>query len=116
MTRVPAPAHETPRAAPAVQFRVWHLALLVLYVALAIVNIQDQRRAEPALIALAAAGFVAYGLLGWLGWRSARRHLARLGPAPRLALYLVAMAGLFLVATVVYLGLESVYLGVRFPV
>ena len=55
--------------APAVQLRVWHLALLVLFVAVAIKNIQDQRRSEPALIALAVSGFVAYGVLGWLGWR-----------------------------------------------
>jgi hypothetical protein len=97
--------------APAVQFRVWHLALLVLYVAVAIVNIQDQRRGEPALIALAASGFAAYGLLGVLAWRFARRLEGRLGPLPLLTLYLVAMAAMFLVATVTYLVAERLYLG-----
>jgi hypothetical protein len=104
----------TRRAVPPVQFRVWHLALLVLFVAVAIVNIQDQRRGEPALVALAASGFAAYGLLGVLAWRFARRFQPRLGEAPLLALYLVAMAALFLVATVAYLAIEYLYLVGRF--
>lgn len=92
------------------QFRVWHLALLVFFVAIAIVNIQDQRRTEPALIALAVSGFVLYGILGWLGWRVARRFAARLGPTLLLILYLVAMAALFLAATMIYLIVEQLYL------
>jgi hypothetical protein len=76
----------------------------------AIVNIQDQRRSEPALIALAAAGFVLYGLIGWVGWRLARRLERRLGSVALLAAYLSAMAGLVIVATVVYLVLEHLYL------
>jgi hypothetical protein len=98
------------RTEPLGRLRIWHLALLVLFVAVAIVNIQDQRRSEPALIVLACAGFLGYGLLGWLGWRTARRFEARLGMMPLLILYLVAMAGLFLLATVVYLAIEHVYL------
>ena len=90
--------------------RVWHLWLLALFVAVAIVNIQDQRHHEPALIALAAAGFALYGLIGWVGWRLARGLERRLGRAPLLAAYLTAMAGLFMVATVVYLICEQVYL------
>ena len=106
-------------ALPMVQFRVWHLWLLALFVAIAIVNIQDQRRSEPALIALASAGFVLYGLLGGGAWCVARRLRPRLGTVPVLALYLVAMAGLFLISTVVYLLLEHHYLvggfsGLRF--
>jgi hypothetical protein len=100
----------TERVAPIGQVRVWHLALLVLYVAIAIVNIQDQRRTAPPLIALASAGFVLYGLLGWLGWRAARHHLGGLGELGRLAAYLSAMAGLFLLATVVYLAAEFAWL------
>ena len=46
-----------------VQFRIWHLWLLALFVAMAIVNIRDQGRSEPALVALAAAGFGLYGLI-----------------------------------------------------
>src|SRR4051812_1381896 len=65
----PSERHETPPRG----LRVWHLWLLSLFVAVAIVNIQDQRRSEPALIALATAGFVLYGLIGWAGWRLARR-------------------------------------------
>jgi hypothetical protein len=105
-----------PSSRPLAGLRVWHLALLVLFVAVAIRNIQDQGRREPALIALAVAGFVAYGLLGWLGWRLARRFEARIGATALLALYLVAMSALFLVATVVYLLIEYRYLthGLRF--
>ena len=35
------------------QPRIWHLSLLVLFVAIAIADIQDQRVHEPFLIALA---------------------------------------------------------------
>lgn len=97
-------------ALPLVQFRIWHLWLLALFVAMAIVNIRDQGRSEPALVALAAAGFALYGLLAWGAWCLARRLRPRLGMIPVLALYLVAMAGLFLVATVIYLLLEYDYL------
>jgi hypothetical protein len=105
MTERPHPP-PTLRTAPLGQLRVWHLALLVLFVAIAIVNIQDQRPPRPGLIALAASGFVLYWLLGWAGWRIARRFEARLGPTLLFVLYLVAMAGLFLVATVVYVLVE----------
>ena len=91
------------------RLRIWHLALLVLFVAIAIVNIQDQRASEPALIALAAGGFVLYGLLGWVGWRIARRYEARLGLTVLVILYLTAMAGLFLMATIAYLVIEHLY-------
>ena len=104
----------TQRFVPALQFKVWQLAFLVLFVAVAIVNIQDQRAGEPALIALASAGFVAYGLLGWLGWRFARRFEARLGRTPLLVVYLIATSVLFMVATLVYLVIEYAYHGGRF--
>jgi hypothetical protein len=91
------------RVASGFQLRIWHLALLVLFVAIAIVNIQDQRLEDPRLIALAGAGFVLYWVLGWLGWRLARRFESRLGVTPVLIFYLTAMAGLFLVATGVFL-------------
>ena len=74
--------------------------------AIAIANIQDQRPPTPGLVALAASGFVLYGLLGWAGWRFARRFEARLGPTLLLVLYLAAMAMLFLVATLVYVAVE----------
>ena len=97
------PLHQS---APLGQLRVWHLALLVLFVAVAIANIQDQRPPTPGLVALAASGFVLYGLLGWVGWRFARRFEARIGSTPLLVLYLAAMAMLFLVATLVYVAVE----------
>jgi hypothetical protein len=97
------------RARPA-GLRVWHLSLLSVLVAVAIVNIQDQRRTEPALIALAAGGFVLYTVLGWAGWRVARQFRHTLGEVPLVVLYLAAMAALFFVATVVYLLLEHLYL------
>jgi hypothetical protein len=94
---------------PLVQFRVWHLGLLSLFVAIGIVNIQDQRQSDPTLIALAVAGFVLYGLLGWGAWRLVRRLRSRLGRIAVLALYLVAMTGLFMVATISYLLIEHAF-------
>jgi hypothetical protein len=99
----------TPTSAPIFQLRVWHLGLLVLFVAIAIVNIQDQRLEDPKLIALAAAGFVLYWILGWLGWRFARRFEARLGALPVLILYLTAMAALFLIASGIFLMIMLAY-------
>jgi hypothetical protein len=101
-------------ATPVVQFRVWQLALLVLFVAVAIANIQDQGCREPALIGIASAGFMGYGVVGWLGWRVGRRLESRVGPMPFLVLYLVAMSAVFLAATVVYLVIEYAYHGGRF--
>ena len=97
------PAHQP---APLGQFRVWHLTLLVLFVAIAIANIQDQRPPTRGLVALAASGFVLYGFFGCAGWRLARCFEDRLGPTLLLVLYLAAMAMLFLVATLVYVALE----------
>ena len=94
--------------------KVWHLVLLVAFVALAIVDIQDHRRTEPVLLGLAGAGFAAYALLAWLGWNFARRFEGRVGRVALVGLYLAAMASLFFVATVSYLMIEHVYLGGRF--
>jgi hypothetical protein len=82
---------------------------LVLFAAIAIADIQDQRMHEPALIALAAGGFLLYGLIGWIGWWSSRRFVARLGPMLLFLLYAGAMAALFLVATIIYLVIEHLY-------
>src|SRR3954466_3355690 len=89
---------------PLAPLRIWHLSLLVLYAAVAIFDIRDQRMSDPVLIALASAGFAGYGVLAWLGWRHALRFEARLGRMPLLIGYLVGMAALFLLATVIYLG------------
>lgn len=98
------------RAASWYQPRIWHLSLLVLFVAIAIVQIQDQRVHEPLLVALAAGGLVLYGLIGWLGWWAARRWFGRrLGPTWLFAIYATAMGVLFLVATAVYLVVEYAY-------
>ncbi len=94
------------QSAPLGQLRVWHLALLVLFVAIAIANIQDQRPPTPGLVALAVSGFLLYGFLGWAGWRFARRFEDRIGSTLLLVLYLAAMAMLFLVATLVYVAME----------
>jgi len=96
------------------QFRIWNLALLVVYVAIAIVDIQDQRRHEPALIALATAGFAAYGLIVWLGWHFIRRWEARLGSMLAVIVYVVTMGAIYLVATILYLMAENAYLDGRF--
>ena len=98
------------RSASWYQPRIWHLSLVVLFVAIAIVQIQDQRVHEPFLVALAAGGFLLYGLIGWVGWRAARSRLgSRLGPLWLFAIYAIAMGALFLVATAVYLVIEYAY-------
>ncbi len=104
----------TPRSASWYQPRIWHLALLVLFVALALADIQDQRMHEPLLIALAIGGFALYGLIGWIGWWVARRRLeSRLGPMLLFILYAMTMGAFFLVATVIYLIIEYLYRGGR---
>jgi hypothetical protein len=109
MTEAQSP-RQPPRRTPSwAQLRIWHLALLVLFVAIAIADIQDQRMHEPALIALAAGGFLLYGLMGWAGWWISLRFAARLGPMLLFIFYAVSMAGLFLVATAIYLVIEHVY-------
>lgn len=93
---------------PLVRFQIWHLALLVLFVAIAIVDIQGQCQGNPRLEALASAGFAGYGVLGWLGWHATRRFLGgRLGPLWTLLVFLVAMTALYLLAAVIYIQLES---------
>lgn len=116
MTRCTIPVQSTLRTCSLLQFRIWHIALLVVYVAIAIVDIQDNRRTEPALIALAAIGFAAYAVVCWLAWHGIRRLERRLGFLAMFTVYLVAMAALFLAATVIYLVLEYAYLrGYRLP-
>jgi hypothetical protein len=103
----------SPRAPAIARFKLWHLVLLVGFVAVAIADIQDHRRTEPFLIALAGAGFALYAMLAWLGWVFAARFEGRVGKVTLVGLYLAAMAGLFLFATVAYLMIEHVYLGGR---
>jgi len=110
MTHCTSPFGSGSRTYPLLQIRIWHLVLLVLYVAIAIVDIKDHRRTEPALIGLAASGFTAYAIIGWLGWHNLHRFERRLGLLGVAILYMVAMALLFLTATVVYLALEYAYL------
>src|SRR3954469_11046701 len=92
------------------QWPIWGLMLAVVFVAIAIVDIQNLRRTEPVLVALAAAGYAGYGLLCWLAWRFMGRSRSRLGAVPTVILYMVTMGCLFLVATVVYLIVEYAYL------
>jgi hypothetical protein len=99
----------THRHAPLAQLRIWHLALLVLYEAIAIKDIGDQHLNDPVLITLASVGFAGYGVLAWLTWAMVRRFEARLGRLPLLIIYLIGMAVLFLVATIIYLVIEQAY-------
>ena len=105
--------HTTSALGSLLRVKVWHLVLLVAFVAVAIVDIQDHRRGEPVLVGLAGAGFAIYAALAWLGWNYARRFEARLGRVALVGLYLASMAGLFLFATIAYLLIEHVYLGGR---
>ena len=107
--RSPSPSEQrTPRSA---QPRVWHFVLLVVFVAIAITDLREQRIAEPVLLALAAGGLALYGLIGWFGWWAVQRFEARLGPIFLFILYCVAMGALFLLATVIYLLIAHVYRG-----
>jgi hypothetical protein len=99
------------RISPLLQFRFWHFGLLVALTAIAIVDIQGYCRKEPRLIALAAAGYAGYALSCWLLWHAFRRLERRLGPALVVAVYCIAMGGLFLTATGAYLVIEFFYLG-----
>jgi hypothetical protein len=99
---------------PLAQLRVWHLALLVLFVAIAIADIQDHNRREPALIVLAGVGYGLYGLLAWLGWRAVQRFEPRVGRTRLLILYIALMGAFFLFATVMYLVIEQAYLAGKF--
>jgi hypothetical protein len=103
------------RRSPAIaRFKLWHLVLLVAFVAVAIADIKDNRRFEPFLIGLAGAGFALYAVLAWLSWVFAQRFVEKIGPVVLIGLYLAGMAGLFLFATVAYLMIEHLYLGGRF--
>jgi len=92
------------------QFRFWQFGLLVALTAIAIVDIQGYCR-EPRLIALASAGYAGYALLCWSLRHAIRRFESRLGSVLVVAVYAVAMGGLFLAATVAYLVIEYFYLG-----
>jgi len=92
------------------QFRFWQFGLLVALTAIAIVDIQGYCR-EPRLIALASAGYAGYALPCWLLRHAIRRFESRLGSVLVVAVYAVAMGGLFLAATVAFLVFEYFYLG-----
>ena len=109
MTARLSPQH-IPATTPSRGLRVWHLSLAVLFTAIAIVNIQDQRIRDPRLLVLVTAGFAGYAFLAWLGWREMQRRRLpeRLGRVASLTLYLASLAALFLVATFVYVALEVI--------
>lgn len=90
------------------QVRVWHMSMLVMFVAIAIMEIKDQGVREPLLVWLAAAGFALYGLIGWIGWHYATRLEKRLGVLPLRLLFMSLMAALFLVATLIYTAVQIV--------
>jgi hypothetical protein len=102
------------REATRPRLKLWHLAVLVAFVAVAITQIQAQRRTEPVLIALAAAGFAGYALIGVGAWRVKWVVEKKYGRLEAFVLFLAFMAGLFFVATLIYLVIEQRYLGVGF--
>ncbi len=89
--------------------RLWHWAVIVLFVAVAIANIQDQRITNPRLLALAIVGFGGYAILAVLGWKLCRRLEPRLGFLAVLILYLTALGVLFVVASFVYVAISDLY-------
>ena len=107
------PTRRTAQVPGWAQPRIWHFVLLVVFVALAITDIQNQRIGEPFLIALAGGGLMLYGVIGWVGWWASQRFEPRLGPALLFILYAIAMGVLFLVATMIYLSMAHLYRGGR---
>jgi hypothetical protein len=95
---------------PWFQFKVWQLALLVMLVAVATIDLREHGRPELPLLALAAGGYAGYFLIVWLSWLLVRRFQSRLGRTMLLGLYLAAMAALFLIATITYLVIEYRYI------
>jgi len=93
------------------QIRLWQLSVLILLVAVAIVDIRDHGRREPVLVGLAAVGYAGFGLLCWLSWHGFRRFSGRLPRLAVLAAYALSMGVTFLIAVIVYLLIEHVYLG-----
>ena len=98
------------RAGSLVQLKLWQLAVLVAFVAIAIADIQAHGHHDPFLIGLAAAGYASYGLLCWLAWHGLGRLRGRLGVVPLAACYAALMGAVFLTAVIVYLLIEYVYL------
>ncbi|WP_422931186.1 hypothetical protein [Singulisphaera sp. PoT] len=86
--------------------KLWHLGLLVAYVAVAIQQVQAQRVSDPLLIGLAAVGFLGYAVIGVVAWKIASAYADRIGAVRATSLYFTFMAGLFLLATVIYVCLE----------
>ena len=109
MTETQSPKPPLRRVPSWAQPRIWHFVLLVMFVAIAITDIREQRIQEPVLIALAAGGLAFYGLIGWTGWWAVQRFETRVGPTLLFILYSVAMGVLFLVATVIYLVIAHMY-------
>jgi hypothetical protein len=106
----PVPVCLARRNTSGLQWPIWSLMLAVVFVAIAIVDLQNLRRTEPILVGLAGAGYAGYGVLCWLAWRIMGRYRSRLGGVPTLIVYVFTMGFLFFVATVVYLTLEYAYL------
>lgn len=91
------------------QLRVWHLMVLIGYVAIAVIEIQGQGSRDPLIVGLTCAGFTVYALIGCLGWLAARRCERRLGSMLMVILYATTMAALYLIAAIVYLVVEHLY-------
>jgi biotin transporter BioY len=100
-------ARSAGRPATTASLRIWHLALLVVFV-----DIQNHRGTEPTLIALAAGGYAGFALAAWVAWTFARRFEGRMGRVWLLAAYLVAMGAFYLMAILIYLSIERIYLGI----
>lgn len=104
------------------RLRLWHVLAFSAFVAVAAANIRDQRIDDPALVALAAVGFLGYLTIGVLAWRRfvakatgapdpARRGRLLGGESRALIAYVLAMSAFFLVATVAYLAIERIRKG-----
>jgi hypothetical protein len=115
MTETVPSIRQSSRISALFQFRLWNLTLLVVFVAIAMMEIKNQRRSEPALIGLAAAGFVLYGMIVWLGWHFLRRWESRLGSMLTFIIYAVTMGTIYLVATIFYVLAEYAYINNLLP-
>src|SRR5271166_6418445 len=98
-------ARSARQISPLLQFHVWQFGLLVALTAIAIVDVKGYCR-EPALIAIASAGYAGYAALCWLLWHGVRRFESRVGPVLLVSAYVAIMGAIFLAATIACLLIE----------
>jgi hypothetical protein len=104
MSHVDSPALAAAR--PRGGFRIWHYAVLIVFIAIAITDVQHQHIHDARLLALASGGFALYGLIAAIAWFYVQHFESKIGRSALLIAYCVGMGAFFLFATVCYLMIE----------